>query len=82
MLNERLRKLGDCALITRREFPDKVLRVEYALTGTGRRLSVLIEQIRDLDEQHAGALGAEHDGSGRDERRKRDAAALTPVKAG
>ena len=56
VLNERLRKLGNYALITRREYPGKILRVEYALTETGRRLSALIEQIRDLDEQHAGSL--------------------------
>lgn len=53
VLNERLRKLLDYELITRREFPGKVLRVEYALTPIGRQLTDLIEQIRDLDEQHA-----------------------------
>ena len=53
VLNERLRKLLDYALITRREFPGRVLRVEYGLTDTGRRLSAIIEQIRDLDEVHA-----------------------------
>ena len=53
VLNERLRKLMDYQLISRREFPGKVLRVEYSLTKTGRNLSPIIEQIRDLDEQHA-----------------------------
>ena len=53
VLNERLRKLMDYQLISRREFPGKVLRVEYSLTKTGRNLSAIIEQIRDLDEQHA-----------------------------
>ncbi len=53
VLNERLRKLLDYQLITRREFPGTILRVEYALTATGRKLSVIIEQIRDLDEAHA-----------------------------
>lgn len=53
VLNERLRKLLDYQLIARREFPGKVLRVEYALTATGRKLSVIIDQIRDLDETHA-----------------------------
>jgi DNA-binding HxlR family transcriptional regulator len=53
VLNERLRKLLNYALITRTEFPGRVLRVEYRLTGTGRKLAALIEQIRDLDEQHA-----------------------------
>lgn len=53
VLNERLRKLLDYQLIIRREFPGKILRVEYGLTPTGRKLSVIIEQIRDLDETHA-----------------------------
>lgn len=53
VLNERLRKLVDYTLITRREFPGKILRVEYSLTDTGRKLAALIEQIRDLDEAHA-----------------------------
>jgi len=53
VLNERLRKLLDYRLVVRREFPGKVLRVEYALTPTGRQLSVIIDQIRDLDEAHA-----------------------------
>lgn len=52
VLNERLRKLLDYGLITRRETPGKILRVDYALTATGRQLAVIIEQIRDLDEQH------------------------------
>ncbi len=53
VLNERLRKLLDYELISRREFPGKILRVEYGLTETGRKLSVIIDQIRDLDETHA-----------------------------
>lgn len=53
VLNERLRKLLDYELITRREFPGKVLRVEYSLTATGRKLAGIIEQLRDLDEAHA-----------------------------
>jgi DNA-binding HxlR family transcriptional regulator len=28
--------------------------LDYALTDTGRKLAVIIEQIRDLDEEHAG----------------------------
>jgi DNA-binding HxlR family transcriptional regulator len=54
VLNERLRKLLDHGLVTRREHPGKVLRVEYSLTAIGVRLAALIEQIRDLDEEHAG----------------------------
>ncbi len=53
VLNERLRKLLDYRLVTRREFPGKILRVDYGLTPTGEKLSALIEQIRDLDESHA-----------------------------
>lgn len=53
VLNERLRKLLKYRLITREEFPGKVLRVEYRLTHTGRQLGKIIEQIRDLDEEHA-----------------------------
>ena len=57
VLNERLRKLLDYGLISRREFPGKVLRVEYVLTATGRELSTIIDRIRDLDERHAGRQG-------------------------
>lgn len=53
VLNERLRKLLDYELITRHEYPGKVLHVEYQLTETGRRLAQIIEQLRDLDEEHA-----------------------------
>lgn len=53
VLNERLRKLLDCDLISRREYPGKVLRVEYTLTGTGRKLAAIIDQLRELDETHA-----------------------------
>jgi DNA-binding HxlR family transcriptional regulator len=53
VLNERLRKLLDYELITRREIQGKILRVEYGLTPTGRKLTGIIDQIRDLDEQHA-----------------------------
>src|SRR5574338_35092 len=52
VLNERLRKLLDYQLISRTEFRDRILRVEYALTATGRKLAQIIEQIRDLDEEH------------------------------
>ena len=52
VLNERLRKLVDYRLITRTEIPSKVPRTEYALTPTGEKLCVIIESIRDLDEEH------------------------------
>lgn len=54
VLNERLRKLLDYDLIVRREFPSRSLRVEYNLSATGKKLCAIIEQIRDLDEEHAG----------------------------
>lgn len=53
VLNERLRKLVNYQLITRREFPGKILRVEYAHTPTGKILSEIIDRIRDLDEEHS-----------------------------
>jgi DNA-binding HxlR family transcriptional regulator len=53
VLNERLRKLLDYGVVTRQEFPGKVLRVEYRLSPTGRKLVGIIEQLRDLDEEHA-----------------------------
>lgn len=56
VLNERLRKLLAYELILRREFPGKVLRVEYSLTETGRKLAGIIKQFRDLDEAHASRL--------------------------
>jgi DNA-binding HxlR family transcriptional regulator len=52
VLNERLRKLLDYQLISRTEFRDRILRVEYELTATGRKLAQIIRQIRDLDEEH------------------------------
>ncbi len=53
VLNERLRKLLDYDLIEREEFSGKVSRVEYSLTETGVRLKEIIEQLRDLDEEHS-----------------------------
>ncbi|MDW8344783.1 MAG: helix-turn-helix domain-containing protein [Verrucomicrobiae bacterium] len=52
VLNERLRKLLDYELITRHELPGKILRVEYRLTPTGQKLVGIIEQLRELDEEH------------------------------
>ena len=53
VLNERLRKLLDYGLITRTEKPGRVRQVNYGLTPMGRKLSVILEQLRDLDEEHA-----------------------------
>jgi DNA-binding HxlR family transcriptional regulator len=51
--NDRLRQRLESALVTRRELPDRILRVDYALNDTGRRLAAIIEQICDFDEAHA-----------------------------
>jgi DNA-binding HxlR family transcriptional regulator len=48
VLNERLRKLLDYGVINRTEFPGKVLRVEYQLSTTGRKLKGILEQLRDM----------------------------------
>lgn len=53
VLNERFRRLLEFDLISRREIPGRIQHVEYALTATGRKLAVIIEQIRDLDADHA-----------------------------
>jgi DNA-binding HxlR family transcriptional regulator len=52
VLNERLRKLLDYALIEREETPGKIPRVDYRLTDTGRKLGAILQQLRDLDEEH------------------------------
>ncbi len=59
MLNERLRKLFDYDLISHQEYPDKVPRVEYSLTVTGRKLAAMIGQLCDLDETHASRKPAQ-----------------------
>lgn len=52
ILNERLRKLAHYGVIERREFPERVKRVEYRLTDTGEKLASLIEQLHDLGRKH------------------------------
>ena len=70
VLNERLRKLLDYQLISRTEFRDRILRVEYELTATGQKLAQIIEQIRDLDEEHGASRASTANRSGaRDKRR-------------
>lgn len=48
-----MRKLLDYGLITRTEKPGRVRQVNYGLTPMGRKLNVILEQLRDLDEEHA-----------------------------
>jgi len=64
VLNERLRKLLDYQLISRTEFRGRILRVQYELTATGQKFAWIIEQIRDLDEEHgvSRAQNANHTG--------------------
>lgn len=54
VLNERLRKLLAYGLITRTPHPGRVRRVEYELTATGSKLAAILDQLRDLEEEHAG----------------------------
>lgn len=56
VLNERLRKLLVYGLINRTENPGRVRQVNYGLTPMGRKLSVILEQLRDLDEEHAQSI--------------------------
>lgn len=58
VLNERLRKLLDYGLITRTEKPGRVLQVHYHLTPTGQKLSAILDQLRELDEEHARQVEA------------------------
>lgn len=52
VLNERLRKLCDFGLLRRTEYSGLPARVEYDLTPTGTRLAAILEDIRDLSEDH------------------------------
>lgn len=52
ILNERLRKLLDYGLIRRTEIPERVRRVEYALTPMGRKVARIIRQLRELNLAH------------------------------
>ena len=56
-----MRKLFDYDLISRQEYPDKVLRVKYSLIVTRRKLAAMIGQLRDLDETHASRKPAQWD---------------------
>lgn len=57
VLSERLRKLQAYQLVTRVEHPGLPARVEYHLTTTGKKLAVLIEQLRELGEEHTSETG-------------------------
>jgi len=49
VLNERLRKLLNYGLITRTEHAGLPARVEYKLTPTGKKLALIIEELRKLN---------------------------------
>lgn len=53
VLNERLRKLLAYGLIDRTEHPGLPAHVDYTLTPAGQKLAVIIEQIRELNADHA-----------------------------
>lgn len=48
-LCRRLQILGEAGLVSRHEFPDKPLKVEYSLTEYGQKLCGILEQIKILD---------------------------------
>lgn len=52
ILNERLRKLQEYRIILRTEYPGLPARVEYTLTPSGKKLSAILEQLRDLNAEH------------------------------
>lgn len=52
VLNERLRKLVDFGVLIRTEQAEPVLRVDYSLTETGKKLAALLEQVRQLNMEH------------------------------
>ena len=49
ILTERLRRMLAYGLITRTEYPELPLRVEYHLTPIGEKLASVIEQLRALE---------------------------------
>jgi DNA-binding HxlR family transcriptional regulator len=52
VLNERLRKLLDYGLVTRTEFNhERVPHVEYRLTGAGRKLARVLDQLREVQRE-------------------------------
>lgn len=52
VLNERLKKLLNYGLAIREDFSESSLHVEYRLTSRGKKLALLIEQLRDLDDEY------------------------------
>ncbi len=51
VLSERLRKLTQYGLLEKQSFPEIPPRTEYRLTEAGKRLTDIIEQIQNLDQE-------------------------------
>lgn len=49
VLSERLRKLTDYGLLIKHTYPEVPPRTEYSLTENGKKLIVIIEQVKSLD---------------------------------
>lgn len=52
VLNERLRRLVDFGVLSRTEHPGLPARVDYNLTESGRKLAIILEQVRLLNLDH------------------------------
>lgn len=58
ILNERLRRLLEYGMIQRTEQSGLPARVDYTLTASGQKLAALLNQLRDLNEEHANRPAA------------------------
>lgn len=47
-LQERLKALIQTGMVTREEFDEKVPRVEYSITGRGRRLFAVMSELKQI----------------------------------
>jgi DNA-binding HxlR family transcriptional regulator len=56
VLNERLRKLVDFGVLIRTEHPGLPAHVDYDLTGVGKKLAALLDQVRQLNLDHSASL--------------------------
>ncbi len=52
VLNERLRKLLEYGLISRKEYQGLPARAEYELTAAGRKFASILEQLREMNAEH------------------------------
>jgi DNA-binding HxlR family transcriptional regulator len=52
ILSRRLRELESAGLITRRHYPEHPVRVEYSLTGLGRTVLPLLNQVVEWSDSH------------------------------